>query len=138
MRSVLAIVALALVTSAAQAQPPKKTPASPAPSADAKQAPVDEMAPADVTRWLTFFDKLVDAVVLNAQSCDKMAVDVGTVIDTNRSSIALARDARQHGKKLPRNAQEHMLDGVRRMGPGIENCSDNEKVKAAFSKLETQ
>ncbi len=130
MKRYLAFVVLALATSAAQAQPPKKSGAVP--------APVEEMAPADVTRWLAFFDKLVQAVEANAQSCEKMAADVSTVIDTNRPSLALARDARKHGKKLPQAAQQHMLDGVRRMGPGIENCSDNERVKAAFSKLETQ
>ena len=130
MKSPLAIVALALATSSALAQPPKKPSAVP--------APIGEMAAADVTRWLVFFDKLVEAVEVNAQSCEKMAADVGTVIDTNRSSIAIARDARKRGKKLPQAAQQHMLDGVRRMGPGIENCSENERVKAAFSKLEAQ
>ncbi|MGE5183551.1 MAG: hypothetical protein ACM31C_15875 [Acidobacteriota bacterium] len=126
----LAFVVLAIATGVAQAQPPKKPSAVP--------APVEVMAPADVTRWLAFFDKLVQAVEVNARSCEKMAADVRTVIDTNRPSIALARDARKHGKKLPRAAQQRMLDGVRRMGPGIENCSNNEKVKAAFAKLETE
>ncbi len=127
MKSTLAIIILAFATSAAHAES-KNSAATP--------APVELMSPGDVTRWLAFFDKLVDAVVLNAQSCDKMAVDVSTVIDTNRSSIAIARNARKHGKKLPHDAQEHMLDGVRKMGPGIENCADNERVKAAFAKLE--
>lgn len=130
MRSIFAVVALALATATVQAQTPKKPAATP--------APVDLMAPADVTRWLVFFDKLVEAVEVNARSCDKMAADVSTVIDTNRGSIALARDARKKGKKLPQAAQQHMLDGVRRMGPGIENCSENERVKAAFSKLEVE
>ncbi len=130
MKRTIAFVVLAFASGVAQAQPPKKPAATP--------APVEEMAPADVTRWLAFFDKLVEAVEVNARSCDKMAADVGTVIDTNRPSLALARDARKHGKKLPQAAQQHMLDGVRRMGPGIDHCSDNEKVKAAFSKLETE
>jgi hypothetical protein len=65
-----------------------------------------------------------------------MANDVGHVIDSNQSSIALAREARAKGKKLPESAQAHMLEGVKKMGPGIENCSDNVKVKAAFGKLD--
>ena len=100
------------------------------------QPPTNELAAADVRLWIRFFDKLVEAVASNAQNCDKMATDVTTVIDTNQASIALARDARVKGKKLPQSAQQHMLDGVKKMGPGIENCSDNAKVKAAFGKLD--
>ncbi len=116
MKSLLVIVALA---SQAYAQPP-----------------ANEIPAADVARWLGFFDKLVAAVANNATQCDKMAADVSKVIDTNQSNIALARDARAKGKKLPVDAQEHMLAGVRKMGPGIENCANNDKVKAAFAKLD--
>ncbi len=130
MKSLLAIVALALAAGSARAEPKKL-------GADAKKVNVpEEMAPADVARWIAFFDKLVDAVVVNEQSCDKMANDVAGVIDANRGSIAVARDARDKGKKLPLAAQHHMIDGVKRMGPGIENCADNARVKAAFAKLE--
>jgi len=100
------------------------------------QPPASEIPAADVARWIRFFDKLVEAVAVNAQDCDKMASDVGHVIDSNQSSIALARDARAKGKKLPESAQQHMLEGVKKMGPGIENCADNVKVKAAFGKLD--
>jgi len=100
------------------------------------QPPTNELAAADVRLWVRFFDKLVDAVANNAQNCDKMAADVSTVIDSNKATIALARDARAKGKKLPETTQQHMLEGVKKMGPGIENCGDNEKVKTAFSKLD--
>jgi hypothetical protein len=124
-------MAFALVAGAAHAQPPKDTQKEP------QKEAVEEMAPAEVTRWIAFFDKLVEAVVANEQSCDKMANDVAAVIDANKSSIAMVRTARDHGKKLPLSAQHHMIDGVKKMTPGIENCSNNEKVKAAFAKLET-
>ena len=117
MKSLLVIVLLA---STANAQPPK----------------TETIPAADVQRWVGFFDKLVAAVEHNANKCDQMAADVSAVIDSNQTTIALARDARSKRKKLPDAAQQHMLDGVRRMGPGIENCADNEKVKAAFSKLD--
>jgi hypothetical protein len=114
------MLVLAFTASVAYAQPPKP----------------EEVAAADVTRWLAFFDKLVEAVASNAQACDKMATDVSTVIDSNQANIAVARDARAKGKKLPVSAQQHMLDGVRKMGPGIEACADNARVKAAFAKLD--
>jgi len=96
----------------------------------------EEMAPAELTRWLTFFDQLVNTVVRDQGSCDKMATDVAAVIDANQRGIAAARAARAAHKKLPEGAQQHMLDGVRRMSPGIERCGENERVKAAFAKLE--
>jgi hypothetical protein len=143
MKSLLAIVALALAASSARAEPkkladPKKDTAQEKndTAQDKKDTAQEEMAPADVTRWLSFFDKLVDAVVANEGSCDKMANQVSVVIDANRGSIAIARDARDKGKKLPLAAQHHMLDGVKKMSPGIENCADNARVKAAFAKLE--
>jgi hypothetical protein len=98
----------------------------------------EHMTALEVSKWLAFFDKLVDAVVKDQDACDKMANDVAAVIDANQDSIAIARAARVAHKRLPESAQQHMLDGVKKMGPGIEKCADNEKVKAAFAKLEVK
>jgi hypothetical protein len=121
LRSILVVVVLAGTAMSVRAQPPTQ-----------------EMPASDVTKWLGFFDKLVDAVVRNETSCDKMAADVGSVIDANHDSLLIARNARAAHKKLPESAQQHMLDGVKKMGPGIEKCGDNEKVKDAFAKLEVK
>ena len=120
-------VVLGLATGIAQAQPPVKAPPASGPA----------MASADVQRWLVFFDKLVETVVNNAQNCDKMANDVGTVIDGNKSALELARNARNARKTLPLSAQQHMMDGVKKMGPGIQNCGEKDNVKAAFAKLDS-
>lgn len=95
-----------------------------------------EMSSNEVAKWLGFFDQLVGAVVANQESCEKMANEVSRVIDSNHESLTIARTARLQHKKLPESAQQHMLDGVRRMGPGIEKCGDNEHVRAAFAKLD--
>jgi hypothetical protein len=89
-----------------------------------------------VQRWVAFFDKLVAAVVANKADCGKMASEVSTVIDRNQSAIIVARQARDARKKLPVAVQEHMLDGVKQMAPGIQNCGNKDNVKAAFSKLD--
>jgi hypothetical protein len=104
-----------------------------APSAHAQQA--NEMAPADVTRWLTFFDGLVVTVV-KAPSCDKLASDVSVLVDQNKDAVAIARAARAQGKKLPQAAQEHMLEGVKKMVPAMQKCGQHDKVRAAFAKLD--
>ena len=114
------LIAFAFVSSTAFAQPPA------------------EMSAAETTKWLAFFDQLVDAVVAHQDECGKMATSVSTVIDANKDSIAVARAARARHAKLPQSAQAHMLDGVKKMGPGIENCGDDTRVKAAFSKLDVK
>jgi len=106
--------------------------------ADAPTAPMPtaEMAPADVQKWLTFFDKLVNTVVNTQSTCDKMATDVNAVMDTNKDAITLAKKAKAQGKKLPADAKAKMLDGVKKMMPGMQNCGSNDKVRAAFAKLD--
>ena len=116
------LLALVLLAGAALAQPPAKT--------------ADEMPASDVARWMSFFDKLVTAVVANEADCDKMAGDVSKTIDQNRQAIVVAKQARDANKKLPIAAQQKMLDGVKKMGPGIQKCGERDNVKVAFSKLD--
>ena len=111
--------------------PPPPTATTPAPS-----SPAPEMAPADVTKWLTFFDKLVTTVVNTQTTCGKMATDVNAVMDANKDAIALAKKAKQQGRKLPDDAKAKMLDGVKKMMPGMQNCGSNDRVRAAFAKLD--
>lgn len=120
MMGLRAVVVLAILTGRALADP----------------AP-PEMSPAEVTKWLTFFDKLV-VVVVNTQSstCDKMATDVSTVIDQNKAAVEVARSAHQAGKKLPKSAQQRMIEGVKKMVPGMQRCGTHDKVRAAFAKLD--
>jgi hypothetical protein len=99
------------------------------------QGAANEMAPADVTRWLGFFDKLVVTVV-KSPSCDKLASDVSVLVDQNKDAVAIARAARAQGKKLPQPAQEHMLEGVKKMVPAMQKCGQHDKVRAAFAKLD--
>lgn len=104
--------------------------------ADAPATTTTEMAPAEVTRWLAFFDKLVDTVVRDERACDKMASDVNTLMDANRDAIAIARNAKAQGKKLPADAKQRMVEGVKKMLPGMQNCGTNDKVRTAFAKLD--
>lgn len=98
--------------------------------------PAQTMTASEVTKWITFFDKLVDTVVKDQSACDKMAVDVNAVVDANKDAIAVAKAAKQQGRKLPPDAQQKMVDGVKKMLPGMQNCGQNEKVRGAFAKLD--
>ena len=98
--------------------------------------PAQTMTASEVTKWITFFDKLVDTVVKDQTTCDKMAVDVNAVVDANKDAIAIAKAAKQQGRKLPPDAQQKMVDGVKKMIPGMQNCGQNEKVRGAFAKLD--
>jgi hypothetical protein len=94
-----------------------------------------EMAAGDVTRWLSFWDKLVTTVV-KPQTCDRMAGDVSSLVDHNKDALAVVKAARQQGKKLPEAAQQHMLEGVKKMVPAMQKCGQHDKVRAAFAKLD--
>lgn len=96
-----------------------------------------EMSQAEVTKWLRFFDKLVATVVKTSSGpCDKMAAQVNSVIDANQDAIAVARAAHAAGRKLPQPAQNHMMEGVKKMVPGMQRCGTDDKVRAAFVKLD--
>ena len=119
--------AVVLGIAAAQAEPAAAPPAA---------APKQQMSDADVARWLGFFDKLVTTVVKAQTTCERLAFDVTQVIDQNKDAIAIARNARAAGRKLPESAQQHMLEGVKKMVPAMQKCGQHEKVRAAFSKLD--
>ena len=100
------------------------------------QTATQEMAPADVNKWINFFDKLVTVVVKTQTTCERMALDVSDLVDQNKDAIAVAKAARKQGKKLPAHAQQHMIEGVKKMVPAMQKCGQNEAVRAAFAKLD--
>ena len=109
--------------------------AAPAAAAPDKQAPA-EVTPSEAKAWLAAFDKIVDAVVVNKDDCTKMAAGLNAVVDANQEAIAIARDAKAKGKKLPQSAQQHLLDGMRRMVAALDKCGRDEKVAAAFKRID--
>ena len=102
---------------------------------DIKQAPA-EVTPSEARVWLQLFDKIVDTVVADKDDCAKMAGDLNVIVDTNQQTIAMARDAKAKGKKLPQSAQQHMIDGARRMLGALDKCGRDEKVGAAFRRID--
>ena len=100
-----------------------------------KQAPA-EVTPNEAKSWLALFDKIVDTVVVDKDDCAKMATDINAVVDANQPTIAMARDAKAKGKKLPQSAQQRMLDGARRMLGALDKCGRDEKVGAAFRRID--
>jgi hypothetical protein len=104
--------------------------------ANADDKPPPEMSAGDTQKWLAFFDKLVVTVVRSSGTCDKLAIDVNKVVDANQPAIAVAREAHAAGRKLPQAAQEHMLAGVKKMVPSLNKCGTDDKVRAAFAKLD--
>lgn len=104
---------------------------------DVVNADPGQMPPTDVSRWITFFDKLVDTVVRSeAETCDRLALDVSGVLDAHKTTITMARVSRAAGKRLPEAAQRHMLDEAKRMAPTFHRCGTHDKVRAAFAKLD--
>jgi hypothetical protein len=115
-------IALVVASAPAYAQPDKQPPA--------------EVTPSEAHSWITLFDKVVDAVVTNRDECSKMADGLNAVVDANQQTIAMARDAKAKGKRLPAQAQQQMMDGMRKMVAALDKCGRDDKVSAAFKRLD--
>ena len=121
-RSVSLALSLVLAVAPVAAQPDRQAPA--------------EVTPSEAQAWIATFDKIVDTVVANREDCDKMASSLNAVIDANQEAIKIARDAKAKGKKLPASAQQHMLEGMRRMVAALDKCGRDDKVAAAFKRID--
>jgi len=96
----------------------------------------EEVDAKDAQAWVEVFDKIVDSVVANRADCGKMATSVAAVIDANEPTIAKVRAAKLAGKKFPASMQQHMVDNVRRMAGSLDKCGRDDKVAAAFARLD--
>lgn len=122
MKLVVSIIALALAATPAAAEQDKQAPA--------------EVTPNEARSWIALFEKVVDAVVAHRDDCTKMATTLDGVIDANQPTIAMARDAKAKGKRLPAAAQQQMMEGARKMVAALDKCGRDEKVGAAFRRLD--
>ena len=104
-------------------------------AAPEKQAPA-EVTPAEASRWMALFDKVVDTVIDNRADCPKMATTLNAVVDANQDTIAMARDAKAKGKRLPATAMQQMQEGARRMLGALDKCGRDDKVGAAFRRID--
>lgn len=96
----------------------------------------NEVPAAQAHEWVALFDKLVDSVVTDRNDCEHMAAHINGLVVANQHTIAMAREARAHGKHLPVAAQQHMLDGMRRMVHALDKCGRDERVAEAFHRLD--
>lgn len=122
MKLVVSIIAFALAASPAAAEQDKQAPA--------------EVTPNEARRWMALFETVVDTVVAHREDCAKMASSLDVVIDANQPTIAMARDAKAKGKRLPADARQQMMESARRMVAALEKCGRDEKVTAAFRRLD--
>ena len=100
-------------------------------TARADDAPSD----ADIKKFLAFFDKLADTAVADKGKCPQMGTDLNAIIDKNADVMAMAEKAKSSGKKLPQDAQQHIIDTAKRMMPPIMECKDDASVKKALGRL---
>ena len=102
----------------------------------AHAADSSEVSADQARKWVALFDKIVDSVVADRNDCDGMAAHINGLVVANQPTIAMAREAKAQGKHLPAAAQQHMLDGARRMLGAMDKCGRDEKVAAAFRHLD--
>lgn len=132
-RAMFFAVAFASATAAAQSH--KQAPAQPTQAAPDKQAPA-EVTPAEAKSWMALFEKVVDTVVTHREHCPKMATGLHAVVDANLPTIAMARDAKAKGKRLPATVMQQMQEGARRMVAALDRCGRDHEVGAAFARID--
>lgn len=95
--------------------------------ADSKEVPADYTA-----KYLAFFDKVIDTVLADKDDCNKMGDDLTAQFAANDALLQQANQFKKDGKKFSKDAQDHMLAGIKKSGPAINKCMPNDKVKGAF------
>lgn len=116
------VVAVLLASATASAVPEKQAPA--------------EVTPAEAKSWLTLFETIVDTVVTHRDECSRMATGLNAVVDANQPTIAMARDAKAKGKRLPASAMQKMATSAQRMIAALDKCGRDETVGAAFKRID--
>ncbi|HEU0033629.1 MAG TPA: hypothetical protein VFQ53_23540 [Kofleriaceae bacterium] len=104
--------------------------------ADTAPAKKDEVSQADAEKFMTFFNKFVDAVVQNKDNCPKMASSLNTLIDQNKDIIKMANDYKAAKKKLPKDVEDKMMARVKEMMPAMQKCGADKDVQAAISRMD--
>src|SRR6187455_3234143 len=99
-------------------------------------ADTNEVSANETRAWIALFDKIVDAVVANRTDCRTMAQDLDAIITANQDTIRVAREAKQKGKKLPAGATQHIQDATRRMIGALDKCGRDDRVAAAFGRID--
>lgn len=127
------LIALAGASTAAFAD--TKAPAKPADKAPAT-APKAEVSAAEAAEVLAFFNKFADAIVVNKDSCPKMATAINGVIDTNAAFIKKANEMKASGKKLPKETEDKMQARMKDMMPAAMKCKDDAGVAAALKRMD--
>ena len=95
-----------------------------------------EAAKEDVSKWLAFFDKIVDTIVADKADCTKMAGDINKLVDTNKDLLDKADEAKAKGLELPKDAKEHMNAGIKKMMPAMqEKCMNDKGVQGAMERM---
>lgn len=91
---------------------------------------------ADMEKFMAFFDKLVDIVVADKADCSKMSADITKHIDANAELLKKGEEARAKGQKPPKDVQDHLVAGGRKMAAALqEKCMQDKGVQGAISRL---
>lgn len=139
LRSFTLLAVLAAATTAfAQSPQPKDAPAKKAPAKTEKAQPKQEVPPADVERYLAFFNKFVDTLKANQNDCSKMAGAINSLIDANQPVIKMAQEAKAKGLELPASAKEKMMARMRELQEPMQKCGGDAKVQAAMMRMDSK
>jgi hypothetical protein len=143
MTAVRTLALVALLVSTASAQPAK--PDNKAPAAEKKAEPKsdqksgrEEIPTETAEKYLGFFNKLMDTIVQNKDSCTKMAAGINAHVDANHELVVQMNKDKADGKKMPKAIEEKMQARVKEMVPAMQRCGTDKEVQAAIKRMDTK
>jgi ElaB/YqjD/DUF883 family membrane-anchored ribosome-binding protein len=100
-----------------------------------KLALADDVSQTDADKFMAFFDKFIDTIVADKDSCPKMAADINKLIDANSDLLKKANEAQKAGKKLPKASEDHMKESSKKIGDAMNKCAGDKGVQAALERM---
>lgn len=97
-----------------------------------------EVSKADAEKFMTFFNKLIDVIVANADDCTKMAAGINAHFDANAALLKEMNSPEMKKKDLPKEYKDKMNARAQKdMMPALQkkNCMSDKGVGAAMERL---
>jgi peptidyl-prolyl cis-trans isomerase A (cyclophilin A) len=106
-----------------------ETPAQPAPT-------TGELSAADTAKLVTFFEKLIPAMIAQKDDCAKMASTVDALVTANAAMLRVVMKQLASGKGLPKDAEAKITKLLTKDAAALTKCAGNPAVEHAMKRVE--
>ncbi len=89
----------------------------------------------DLKKANAFIDALLTAITSNTNDCDKMATQIGSVLDAHAATIKMINEHKAAGRKPPKEFEDKLKAKQPELMGAIMKCKDNANVQASIQRL---